>query len=62
MLTKLSRKIFILFVLCAALMAVSSPPRVSANTGVLCMPAPIDSGCESGWFCCIDYDQNCTCA
>jgi hypothetical protein len=62
MLKKLRRKLFTLFVLCAALMAVSFPPAASANTGVFCMPAPVEYDCASGWICCTEYDSNCLCA
>jgi hypothetical protein len=65
---KLRFKLFTLFALCAALMTISHPPAASANTRgpstgiVYCQPAPVDAGCASGWFCCLEYDQECSCA
>jgi hypothetical protein len=57
---KLKYKLVALFTLCAALMAVSSPPRASASTGgPFCLPAPVDSGCD--FFICCDSDGNCFC-
>lgn len=57
---KLRYKLFALFALCAALMAISRPPAAFATTGgPFCLPAPIDSGCD--FFICCDSDGNCFC-
>lgn len=61
MLKKLRRKLFTLFVLCAALTAISSTPASSATTGgPYCFDAPLGSGCPS-YICCIDPDSDCWC-
>ncbi len=59
MLKKLTRKLFILFVLCAALTAVWFAPPSSAG-GVFCVEAPLESGCY-GWICCNEWG-GCWCA
>ena len=42
---RLIRKLFMLVVLCAALTAVSVAPASARRGGVLCVDAPMDSGC-----------------
>jgi hypothetical protein len=49
---KLRRKLFILSVLCAALMAISAPSALSASVGgPFCYEAPLESGCPA-YICC----------
>lgn len=61
MLKRLTLKLFTLFVLCAALTAVSSPPASSTNRGVFCMDAPMEYGCNTDRVCCYDWGY-CWCA
>jgi hypothetical protein len=60
MLKRLSLKLLTLVMLCGALATVSSVP--ASSTKVFCMDAPIEMGCTSGTFCCVEYDQQCSCA
>jgi hypothetical protein len=61
MLKKLTRKLFTLLVLVAALTAVSSAPTSSAKSQRYCLDVPICYGdCCSGYWCC-DRWGNCTC-
>lgn len=58
MLKRLTRKLIILSVLCAALVPVSSAPArpTPARGGVFCVDAPLESGCAPGTLlCCNDY-------
>ena len=58
MLKTITRKLFILFVLCAALTAVSAGP---AGPTKFCYEVPICAyDCCSGYYCC-DRWGNCTC-
>jgi len=50
MLNRLTRKLFILVVLCAALTAVSFTSRSATRIGGYCLDAPPDSGCNI--ICC----------
>lgn len=59
MLKRLTRKLFILFVLCAALTAVLS--NSSTNSKRYCVDMPIDTSCPNNYLCC-DRWGNCTCA
>ena len=62
MLKRLGRKLFTLFVLCAALTTVSSAPASSTNRRiVICQEAPMEYGCTSGYYCCYD-DGYCSCS
>ena len=54
MLKRLTRKIFILFVLVAALAVASSAPNAANAGGVFCVDAPLESGCF-GWICCNEW-------
>lgn len=53
MLKPLTRKLFTLVVLCAALMSVSFAPRSSTKTVGYCLDAPADSGCNI--ICCNEW-------
>lgn len=56
MLKGLKRKLVILSVLAAALVAVSSAPAAHARGGVFCVDAPMESECSPGTLlCCNDY-------
>ena len=59
MLRRLTRKLFTLVVLCAALAIASSAPV--ARTNVICMDAPVEWGCPSNYFCCREYTSECWC-
>jgi hypothetical protein len=59
MLKRLTFKLFTLVMLCAALATVSSVP---AATSVYCVDAPVEMGCASGLFCCVEYNRECSCA
>lgn len=60
MLNRLTRKLFTLLVLVAALAAISSAPAASTNRR-FCVEVPICSdGCCSGYWCC-DRWGNCYC-
>jgi hypothetical protein len=63
---KLRYKLFALFALCAALMAISAPPAASASSVCpgsdcprFCLPAPVDSGCD--FYICCDSNGTCWC-
>lgn len=63
MLKRLTRKFFILFVLCAALTTVASAPAPAScsNSKWPCWDMPLSDSCSSGYLCC-DRWGNCTCA
>jgi hypothetical protein len=61
MLKGLARKLVTLFVLIAALTAVSSTPASSTNSRWYCQEVPICSdGCCNGYWCCDNWG-NCMC-
>jgi len=61
MLKRLRVKLFTLFVLCTALIAIASTPASSNASGRYCLDVPICYGdCCSGYWCC-DQWGNCTC-
>jgi hypothetical protein len=63
MLTRLSRKLLTLFVLVAALSAVTSVPArpTSTSRGIFCVDAPLESGCSSTYWCCTEWGGGGSC-
>ncbi len=62
MVKRLTRKLFTLFVLVAALTAVSFTPSSSTNRIVICDEVPICYGdCCSGYWCCDRISGDCHC-
>lgn len=63
MLKRLTRKFFILFMLCAAFVAVVSAPAPATGRQILiCQEVPMTSDCPSGYWCCDTISGNCGCA
>lgn len=61
MLKRLTRKLFTLVVLCAALTSMGSTPASSTHRIWICWDVPITQDCPSGYYCC-DYSSGyCTC-
>jgi hypothetical protein len=60
MLKRLTRKLFTVVVLCAALTTVSYAPASSTNRQMFCFDGPITNECDCGYYCC-DRFGNCTC-
>ena len=60
MLKRLTRKLFTLVVLCAALTSVASAPASSTNLYPYCFYDVVTVECPTGWYCC--DGNNCWCA
>jgi hypothetical protein len=60
MLKRLTRKLFTLVVLCAALTSVASSPASSNRRIWICWEMPITAECQTGYMCCDSVSGECT--
>jgi hypothetical protein len=61
MLKRLTRKLFTLVVLCAALTCVASAAASSTRGIWICLDGPITQDCLSGSYCCDPSSGYCVC-